>query len=67
MALYTLTQPSDLIFTTPLKLSLIYKPKLKGRLPLYGSYRVRKFEDHVYRISTVLSQNLTNFYCEWIF
>ena len=41
MALYTLTQPSDQIFTTPLKLSLINNfanPSWSGRLPLHGSY-----------------------------
>ena len=46
MALYTLTQPTDQIFTTPLKLSLINNfayPSWSGRLPLHGSYRVRKF------------------------
>ena len=70
MALYTLMQPSDQIFTTPLKLSLINNfanPSWSGRLPLHGSYWVWKFEDHAYRISTVLSRNETNFYCEWIF
>ena len=48
MALYTLKQPSDQIFTTPLKSSLINdfaNPSWSQRLLLYRSYRVRKFED----------------------
>ena len=39
----------------------------KVGLHLTRSYRVRKFEDHAYRITTVLLRNRTNFYCERIF